>query len=370
MGVRSTRAVRVPRRRAVCGALALAAVLGGGTYAGVEYFAGSPSAAASSLTDRASIADKIDLPWPGEGQTSIAVDGLGSLGSKGGATPVPIASVTKVMTAHVILEEHPLKDGEQGPQIDVDPPAAQESKSLSESTVPLREGQRFTQRQLLELLMLPSGNNAARLLARWDSGSEEKFVEKMNRAAQHLGMNRTTYTGASGFEESTRSTADDQLTLARAAMEQPALRSVVALRKTTVPGIPGTVTNTNDLLDRPGVVGLKTGSTTPAGGNLMWAAQIRAGGKQRLVLGVTLAQRANTTPTEGLSAALDRSGKLIEALRTQLPAALDGGKSGEKSDEKGDEKSSEKGGEKSFEKSGEKDGEKSGEKSGDNRARP
>ncbi|MFH8981780.1 D-alanyl-D-alanine carboxypeptidase family protein [Streptomyces varsoviensis] len=333
MGVWRATAVRGPRRRAVCGALALAAVLGGGTYAGGEFFGGSPSAVASShrsLTERAEIADKVDLPWPGEGQTSIAVDGLGSLGSKGGATPVPIASVTKVMTAHVILKEHPLKDGEEGPRIDVDPPAAQESKSLSESTVPLREGQRFTQRQLLELLMLPSGNNAARLLARWDSGSEGKFVEKMNRAARHLGMAHTTYTGASGFEESTRSTADDQLRLAQAAMEQPALRSIVALRETTVPGIPGTVTNTNDLLDRAGVVGLKTGSTTPAGGNLMWAARVRAGGEQRLVLGVTLAQRANTTPTEGLSAALDRSGRLIEALRTQLPAAFDGEKSGDR----------------------------------------
>ncbi|MEV0263887.1 serine hydrolase [Streptomyces sp. NPDC050617] len=338
MGVWRARAVRVPRRRAVCGALALAAVLGGGTYAGVAFVGDRPSPIASShssLTDRAAIAGKMDLPWPGEGQTSIAVDGLGSLGSKGGATPVPIASVTKVMTAYVILKEHPLKDGEQGPRVDVDAKAAQESQSLSESTVPLREGQRFTQRQLLELLMLPSGNNAARLFARWDSGSQEKFVEKMNRAAQDLGMTHTAYTGASGVEESTRSTADDQLKLARAAMGQPALRKVVALRETTVPGIPGTVTNTNQLLDRPGVIGLKTGSTTPAGGSLMWAAEVRAGGRQRLVLGVTLAQRANTTPTEGLSAALDRSGKLIEALRTQLPAALDGEKSSEDNGDKG-----------------------------------
>ncbi|MFE7117617.1 D-alanyl-D-alanine carboxypeptidase family protein [Streptomyces sp. NPDC057654] len=369
MGVWSARAARVPRRRAVCGALALAAVLGGGTYAGVGIAGVRPSPTASphpSLTDRATIADKVDLPWPGEGQTSISVDGLGSLGSKGGAKPVPIASVTKVMTAYVILKEHPLKDGDQGPQVDVDAQAAQESQSLSESTVPLRKGQRYTQRQLLELLMLPSGNNAARLFARWDSGSQEKFVKKMNRAARDLGMTHTEYTGASGVEESTRSTADDQLKLAQAAMGQPVLRKVVALRKTTVPGIPGTVTNTNDLLDRPGVIGLKTGSTTPAGGNLMWAAKLPAGGEQRLVLGVTLAQRANTSPTEGLSAALERSGKLIEALRTQLPAALDG----KKSDEKSGAKSDEKGDEKNDGKDSGNDSGNDGGNDGDEKARP
>ncbi|MCB5167444.1 D-alanyl-D-alanine carboxypeptidase [Streptomyces bambusae] len=332
MKTRKTLGARVPGRRVVCGALALAVVLGGGAYAGLGLAGDRGTAAAATMGDLAAIAGRIDLPWPGEGQTSIAVEGLGSLGSRGGAAPVPIASVAKVMTAYVILREHPLKGGEQGPRITVDATAAQESHSLSESTVPLREGQSLTQRQMLELLMLRSGNNVARLLARWDGGSQEAFVRKMNRAAKDLGMAATTYTGASGIEQSTRSTADDQLKLARAAMEQPVLRQVVGTRETTVPGISGPVVNTNKLLERRGVVGLKTGSTTPAGGNLMWAAEVRAGGKDRLAVGVTLAQRANTTPNEGMTAALERSGELIEALRARLPAALDGeraGRSGE-----------------------------------------
>lgn len=333
MAVSRARKARAPRGRVACGALVLAVVLGGGVYAGPGVFGDGTAVATSRMEDTTAIADKIDLPWPGEGQTSIAVDGLGSLGSKGKAAPVPIASVTKVMTAYVILKEHQLKEGEQGPRIDVDPMAAQESHSLSESTAPLRDGQSFTQRQMLELLMLPSGNNVARLLARWDSGSQEAFVQKMNRAAKSLGMTGTTYTGASGFEQSTRSTADDQLKLAKAAMDQPVLRQVVGMRETTIPGIPGPVVNTNKLLGRPGVVGLKTGSTTPAGGNLMWAAEVKAGGKDRLVVGVTLAQRANTTPNEGLTAALERSGKLIDALREQLPAVLDG-----KKNDQGDER--------------------------------
>ncbi|QDQ11154.1 D-alanyl-D-alanine carboxypeptidase family protein [Streptomyces spectabilis] len=304
---------------AACGGTALLAVVGVGGWFG---FPGSEDGEAPRPRGAAAIAERLDLPWPREGQTSIAVEGVGSLGSTGGREPVPIASVTKVMTAYVILKEHPLAAGEQGPRITVDATAAEESHSLSESTAPLREGRRPTQRQLLELLLLPSGNNVARLLARWDAGSEKAFVVKMNRTAARLGMDRTTYTGASGIEASTRSTADDQLELARQAMKQPVLRAVVALRSTTVPGVPGTVTNTNRLLDEPGVIGLKTGSSTPAGGNLMWAAEVTSGARRHLVLGVVLGQRARTTPTEGLDAALERSGALIAAVRTGLFAAL------------------------------------------------
>lgn len=322
------------RRGLLCASVAVVAVIGAGGWIGLtgEGGPGAGSQGTSAAAARAAdLAAWMDLPWPGEGQTSIEVEGVGSLGSRGGHEPVPIASVTKVMTAYVILREHPLKDGEDGPQITVDEAAGQEAHSPSESTAPVHEGQRFTQRKMLELLLLPSGNNIARLLARWDAGDQEAFVAKMNRASHELGMTRTTYTGASGLESTTRSTADDQLKLARKAMEEPVLRAVVAMRDTTAPGVPGTVVNTNRLLDRPGVIGLKTGSSTPAGGNLMWAAE--AGSPRRLVLGVVLGQRAGTTPTEGMQAALDASGRMIETVQKNLPAFLSGrGDTGAESD--------------------------------------
>ncbi|WTZ69086.1 D-alanyl-D-alanine carboxypeptidase [Streptomyces sp. NBC_01383] len=289
---------------------------------GPNAFGQASGDAVSSADARAAVADRLDLPWPDEGQASIEVEGLGKLGATAGQRPLPIASVTKVMTAYVILKEHPLADGEQGPAVAVDAAAAQESHSLTESTAPLREGQRLSERRMLELLLLPSGNNVARLLARWDAGSQQAFVAKMNRAARDLGMHRTTYTGASGLEATTRSTADDQLKLARQTMKDPTLRAVVAMRSTTVPGEPDPVVNTNRLLDRPGVVGLKTGSSTPAGGALMWAAEAGTGGKRHFVLGVVLGQRAGTTPAEGLEAAFEKSGALIDAVQKELPAAL------------------------------------------------
>ncbi|MFB6893050.1 D-alanyl-D-alanine carboxypeptidase family protein [Kitasatospora sp. NPDC056327] len=274
----------------------------------------------------------LDLPWPEEGQSAVAVTKVGVVGVNGPQQPVPIASVTKVMTAYVVLRDHPLQDGQDGPTITVDARAAAESASTSESTAPVVEGQRLTQRKLLEVMLLPSANNVARLLARWDAGSEEAFVTRMNAEAARLGMTATTYTGASGIEPTTVSTAADQVVLAREAMKEPALRATVALRSTMLPGRAEPLRNTNTLLDRPGVVGLKTGSSTPAGGNLMWALEVPDGGAgtgRRLVLGVVLGQRAGTTPTEGMRAALENSGRLVDALGQKLPPvlpALDGGR--------------------------------------------
>lgn len=311
------------------GLLAFADEGGEGDSAG-----GRGSAVAQHSSMPRAVADRLDLPWPEEGQTAIAVENVGALGAKGtrARQSVPIASLTKVMTAYVILKEHPLKDGADGPVVKVDEQAAAEAHSLSESTAPVRQGQMLSQRQLLELMLLPSGNNVARLLARWDSGSQKKFTAKMNAAAARLGMADTTYTGASGFESTTRSTAADQLTLAREAIKEPALRATVALRSTKLPGQAEPVRNTNKLLERPGVIGLKTGSSTPAGGNLMWAAEIPDGKKHHVVYGVVLSQRVGTSPAEGNQAALASSGRLLDALQERLPAALAANGGGEAGD--------------------------------------
>lgn len=76
------------------------------------------------------------LSWPGQGQSAVMVDGVGSLGSEGAQKPAPIASVAKVMTAYVILQEHPLKGDEEGETITADQKAEDESKNADESTAP------------------------------------------------------------------------------------------------------------------------------------------------------------------------------------------------------------------------------------------
>ena len=261
-----------------------------------------------------------NLPWPGEGQAAAEVEGVGTLGSSGEQTPVPIASVTKVMTAYVVLHDHPLTGEQHGPDITVDAQAhdeAESSASTGESTVWVLAGQQFSERELLEAMLIPSGNNIARLFARWDAGSEDAFVRKMNAMAASLGMSQTTYTGSSGVEDSTVSTATDQLILARVAMNSDVLASIVNIRSIRIPGISGVIDNTNTLLGRDGVIGLKTGSTSAAGGALMWAARTDG---SRLVVGVVLYQQPGGSATAGLDAALATSQTLIEGIEHALPA--------------------------------------------------
>jgi D-alanyl-D-alanine carboxypeptidase len=262
----------------------------------------------------------LTLPWPGQGQSVVEADGLGSLGNEGAQKPVPIASVTKVMTAYVILRDHPLTGSANGPTIKVDATAAKESKSPDESIAAVSEGQAFSERQLLSMLLIPSGNNIARLLARWDAGSETAFVQKMTKVAADLGMKNTTYTGASGIESTTKSTATDQLKLAKEVMKNDVFRQIVATPNINIPGV-GLIYNNNQLLVKPGVIGIKTGSSTPAGGALMWAATAHVGGKSQLILGVVLEQQSGARVYDSLQLALTNSYKLITAAQQGLTSA-------------------------------------------------
>ncbi|PVC94906.1 D-alanyl-D-alanine carboxypeptidase [Streptomyces sp. CS090A] len=253
------------------------------------------------------------LPWPGQGQSAVMVDGVGSLGSEGAQKPAPIASVAKVMTAYVILQEHSLKGDEEGETITVDQKAEDESKRPDESTAPLTKGQQLTQRQMLQLLMIPSGNNAARLLARWDAGSEDKFIDKMNDAAKGLGMTNSTYTDPSGLEKTTVSTANDQLKLAQAVMKNDVFRKIVDMPEVEIKGIDGKIYNNNNLLLQPGVSGIKTGSSTPAGGNLLWSANTVVDGKVLWIYGAVMGQQAGTGRVyDSLELSLQNSLKLIK----------------------------------------------------------
>ncbi|MFF8533364.1 serine hydrolase [Streptomyces sp. NPDC015532] len=264
----------------------------------------------------------LDLPWPGQGQSAIEVDGVGSLGTDGKQTPAPTASVAKIMTAYVVLQEHPLKGNEDGEKITVDQQAEDESKLPDESTAALSKGQQFTERQMLQMLMIPSGNNVARLLARWDSDSKS-FVTKMNAAAKDLGMTNTTYTDPSGLQKTTVSTATDQIKLAKKVMQNDVFRSVVGMAKADVPGLANTIYNNNDLLvQQVGVIGLKTGSSTPAGGNLVWAATKVVNGKTQTIYGAVMNQDAGTGKVwDSLHLALVNSQKLIDKVQKSLITA-------------------------------------------------
>lgn len=233
------------------------------------------------------------LPWPPAGQAAIAIPGIGSLGARDGDTPVPIASVTKVMTALVVLEDHPLSPGEEGPAITMtvaDVGAYEAGVRVGRSELRVAVGEALTEHQALEALLVGSANNVADALARWDAGSVPGFVDRMNARAVVEGLAHTHYADPSGVDAGNVSTALDQLQLAEVVLRAPTLAAIVATPQVTLP-VAGTVSNYNSLVGRDGVVGVKTGSTDAAGGCWVFAAQRPIAGGTRLVVGVVLGQR-------------------------------------------------------------------------------
>ncbi|MEU5630668.1 D-alanyl-D-alanine carboxypeptidase [Streptomyces rishiriensis] len=236
---------------------------------------------------------KTQLPWPNEGQGWMDADGVGTMGSFGKQAPVAIGSVAKTMTAYIVLRDHPMKAGEEGPQIAVDATAEKEGGydvTLDESTLnTVKAGDKLTEKQALSAVIIPSANNIARLLARWDAGSEAAFVKKMNATAKQLGMTNTTYTDPSGLKETTVSTAEDQVKLGRAFVKMPALVAISSAASWTDPS--GKYWNNyNELPLRIGAIGIKTGSTSAAGGNLLFASRKKVDGKSVTLVGAVLGQ--------------------------------------------------------------------------------
>jgi serine-type D-Ala-D-Ala carboxypeptidase (penicillin-binding protein 5/6) len=171
---------------------------------------------------------------------------------------LPIASVTKLMTALVTLDRAPL-----GRLVTVAPGAA----SVGESSAHLRPGERLPVHDLLEAALIQSANDAADALAYGvGNGSVSAFVSLMNARARALGLADTHFTRPDGLDAPGHySSARDVTVLARVAMQRPAVRQIVRLRSAPIAG--GRVVHTwNDLLGRfPGLIGVKTGHTAGAG---------------------------------------------------------------------------------------------------------
>lgn len=258
------------------------------------------------------------LSWPVQGQAALEVAGVGLMRAHDAEQPQPIASVTKVMTAFVVLHDHPLAPSASGPEIVVTPADVvlyRADRKSGQSTARVAQGEVLSERQALEGMLLPSANNLATLLADWDAGSEEAFVEKMNAEAQALGMSRTRYADASGLSTLTVSTALDQLRLASAALEVTTLAQIMGQRQAELP-VAGTVVNLDGLLGSHGITGGKTGYTSAAGGCFVFAARIRRDGQSLPAIGAVLGQPSSVE--HPLDAAFSSAAALLDSARRQL----------------------------------------------------
>jgi D-alanyl-D-alanine carboxypeptidase (penicillin-binding protein 5/6) len=228
----------------------------------------------------------------------------------------PIASLTKVMTAYVLLKDHPLNPGEKGPVIEVQPADVDlylAQQRNGESVIPVRAGQTYTQSELMQGLLIPSGNNFAFMLAAWNSGSVEAFVERMNQEAAALGMTNTQYADPSGLSAESRSTAADQARLAEAAMAHPVIAETVAMKQTILPNI-GVLFNVNSELGKSSFIGVKTGWTEEAGGCFMFAADYLVDGAPVRIYGAVLGQDVLADAFAGSQQLINGAGANLQRL--------------------------------------------------------
>jgi len=254
--------------------------------------------------------------WPAAGQAAFETGGRVHAGPNQHAAP--IASVAKVMTAYLVLRDHPLRPGEEGPRItltDEDVEDTDRRRADQESVVSIAPGEELSELQALEALLIPSANNIAVVLARWDAGSTSRFVGRMNETARSLGMNHTRYTDPSGFDDGTVSTAVDQLRIVDRAMSLPVFASIVGSRSATLP-VAGTVSNTDTLLGRDGFVGVKTGSDDAAGGCFAFRSIQWIRGRRTTITGVVLGQPGRDAIDAGLVAA----DVMVNRIAGRMPA--------------------------------------------------
>ena len=249
-------------------------------------------ATAATLEPAETISQTVtQVAWPAFGNGAIGAVGFdGVLASTGAQESTPMASITKTVTALVVLDAMPLAAGEAGPELvltSADQRIYNEVIAEGGSAAPVAVGSVFTERQLLEAMMLPSANNYSITLANWAYGSVEKFLAATKTWLDKNSLAGTHLVDSSGLDQNSRSTPADLVRIGEMALAHPVLSEIVAEQSAELPVI-GPVKNTNKLLGQGGVIGLKTGTTRVAGACLLFAAELPVGGNTVTVVGVIL----------------------------------------------------------------------------------
>lgn len=264
-------------------------------------------AAADVAQDRIATA-AVQPAWPKDGSAIVGeLDGSGALVTHGDETEVPIASMTKTITALMMLNKYPITGTAGGPTItftqnDVDILAQVQFEEGS--WAPVVAGEQLTLRQALTAMLLPSANNYAISLADWAYGSVPNYLTATNAWLVSQGFTHTHITDPSGLDPGTVSDLSDLLGIGRLVEKNPVLAGIVAMTQVTLPDV-GTQQNTNSALGTDGIVGIKTGYTNQAGHCLMFAADATIFGKKTMLVGVLTGQSSYSELWAGVPKLLD-----------------------------------------------------------------
>lgn len=205
-------------------------------------------------------------------------------------TPRPIASLTKVVTALVVLHEHPIEAGTDGATITLtaaDSRLVSRYAAINGTTAPAPIGGTITQRAVIELMMVHSANNYAETLAVWAFGSVDAYLTAARGWLDEQGLTGISVADTTGFSPENRASPRSLLRLARVATDDPVLAEAAALPRATVPGI-GSFENRNLIIGVDGVSGLKTGTLRSSGSSLLFSAEHAGPTGEHRVVGVVL----------------------------------------------------------------------------------
>ena len=253
--------------------------LGLGTLAIVGLNVPVPSATLTATADQ-QVADTASFTLPSTGAAAVAYPSIDSdsgdytvVAEQSSDSQRSIASIAKVITALVVLDEKPIDDITSSPSVAMTQTDVQFYNSYSEqggSVELVLEGYSFTEYELLELALIPSANNYAASLANWAFGSVTEFLNAASTWLDAHGLDSTVITDPAGLDSGTVSTASDLITLGQLAMDNDVIAGIVSQKYADVANI-GTITTTNLALGSNGVVGIKTGTTYVAGYCLLFA---------------------------------------------------------------------------------------------------
>lgn len=282
---------QVYRRRRIAvfggGLVALAAAF----YLPLTLLAPIKPVAAAVESYQAPAAVQPAVSFPPYGAAGVGAIGYpGVLASAGSTDPLPIASISKIITALVVLDAHPLALGEAGPDVtfgDIDQgfyDAQLADGGVVESVHP---GQVMSQRNVMNVMLMESANNYAESLATWAYGSEAAFVEAARAWLSAQGLTSTSIEEPTGVSPNNRSTVADLVELGKLAEANPVIAEIVSTQTLDVPEI-GTIENRNELLGVDGIDGIKTGTLDEAGACLLFSQDHVVGSTTITVVGVVL----------------------------------------------------------------------------------
>ena len=317
----SRRQILRRRRLAVFGGLGV--LLASGFYLPMTLLAPLSPVAANIAPYEAPVQEPVELSFPDFGSTAVGAIGYpGTLAISGDTKPVPIASITKVITVLVVLEKKPLAIDETGPSIlmtSADVALWNKQVAQNGSVAPVRAGITLTERQLMDLVLVKSANNYAETLVNWAFGSEKSYLPVARDWLKENKLLKTSLADSTGFLPGNRATSSDLVELGKIALANPVLAAIVDTKSEVVPNI-GEIENTNELLGSTGVRGIKTGTTEDAGACLLFAADYMIGEHPVTVVGVMLGGKTHPELNERIKKLL----KSVKASFHEVTLATDG----------------------------------------------